>query len=75
MIQRRLLVCKFPQLPQLWSVQPTSQEHNPAKLKSRVLIVERRYAARKLKGWHGMAAWLVADLGREGLNWRRDEEH
>ena len=50
MIERRLLVWKFPQLPQLW----TWQEHNPAKLKSRVLIVERRYAARKLKGC-GMA--------------------
>ena len=63
-ISKGVFFClKFPQLPQLW----TWQEHNPAKLKSRVLIVERRYAARKLKGvWHGMA-WLVADLGGGGV--------
>ena len=64
MIERRLLVWKFPQLPQLW----TWQEHNPAKLKSRVLIVERRYAARKLKGvaWHGGMACGMAVGGRRG---------
>ena len=53
----------------------TWQEHNPAKLKSRVLIVERRYAARKLKRlW---LAWAIAcgRLGREVLNAKRDEQH
>lgn len=75
MIQRRFS-CLWNSLSS-WSVQPTWQEHNPAKLKSRVLIVERRYAARKLKGvvaWHGgFSLWQT--WGEEGLNWKRHEEH
>ena len=60
---------KFRQL-----LEPTWQEHNPAKLKSRVLI-GTTLCCQELKGVARQGCSLWQTWGEEGLNGKRDEEH